>query len=138
MSLKIISKPDLLKIISNLTFTKSEMQEVGESARKLIVSRTKSGKDVRDITFAKYAEKTRKNGIPDLTDKGDMLNSLVVDAVENKAVISMKNSTENDKGRYHQDGTTKMPQREWFGLSKSDINKLISNTVMPIIKRKVK
>lgn len=100
----------------------------GFSAADLLVSRTLSGKDVNDVPFAKYSEEyARRHGSHvDLHVTGQMLGSITPRPSKNSVEIVC----ESDVAQYHEQGTSKMPQRQFMGLSLTDREKLMEEAFM--------
>ena len=151
----------------DFNFSKQQMADVALEARTLMAKRTQSGKDIKDRQFKPYSRLNEKSGTPTLTDRGRMIGGLVVNARKNYGKIDIPDKKENNKGYYHQKGTSPytvkprhgkalkfntsqgtfyskghkmpgLPQREWFGLSPRDENKLMAKVVRPMFNKKVK
>jgi len=88
-----------------------------------ILERTLSGKDINDSSFAPYSSEygRRKGRTVDLYASGDMLGSLDYSASGSQVTITCS----SEIAEYHEDGTTKMPQRQFVGLSDKDINDMM-------------
>jgi len=96
----------------------------GAFALDRILERTLSGKDVDDMAFAPYSSEyaRKKDGRVDLYDSGDMLRSLKYQADSpTEATITCS----SEIAEYHEDGTTKMPQRQFMGLSEKDVGDMM-------------
>ena len=89
----------------------------GAFAANRIVERTLRGRDVSDAFFAPYAMDSPKSGIPNLYETGAMLGSVVhTPSGPTRANINCPSPT----AKYHQEGTFRMPRREFIGLSARD------------------
>jgi len=110
---------DMLDGVAAVVTSDSFADAAGAFALDRILERTLSGKDVDDMAFAPYSsEYARKKGGPvDLYDSGEMLRSLKYQ-VDSPTQATITCSSEIAK--YHEDGTDKMPQRKFVGLSERD------------------
>lgn len=110
--------------------------EVGERATRNIKARTQGGTDKFGRSLTAYAESTRirkrKKGQrirpPTLTDSEQMLNDMTTQAIGGTFVINQSNNyqianivfktrrSEQIAAR-HISGTSKMPQRDFFGMT---------------------
>jgi hypothetical protein len=105
-----------------------------------IKMRTASGQDVNGKAFEKY--KTNENGVSqyvkykqkhgktgatvNLTFTGTLLQSLKTTQVSFDWVqIFINNATRDFIGKIHQKGEGSQPVREWFGVSKTDGDKIL-------------
>ena len=96
----------------------------GRFALDRILERTLSGKDVNDMAFAPYSNEyaRKKGGRVDLYDSGDMLRSLKYQA---DSLTEATITCSSEIAEYHEDGTTKMPQRQFMGLSEKDVGDMM-------------
>lgn len=96
----------------------------GAFAIDRILKRTRSGKDVNDNLFAPYssAYRRKKGGTVNLSNSGAMLESLGYQA---NSSIEATVTCSSEIAQYHEDGTTKMPQRQFVGLSEKDKEDMI-------------
>lgn len=123
------------------------LDDIADDAIRHIVSRTRAGYDVHGRRFAPYSVFTRKkrtrrrpSHTPDLFDFGHMLSALREDRPRaNQRTITISGQSfssgglsERNKGRWHQTGTEKMPQREWFGIQDGAALDLLSEGVRKI------
>ena len=95
----------------------------GAFALDRILERTLSGKDVNDNRFAPYSNEyaKRKGGAVDLYVSGDMLRSLDYSAAGSQVIITCS----SEIAQYHEEGTSKMPQRQFMGLSERDVKDMM-------------
>lgn len=122
MYLKIII--DIQRAMDALDAVKAviESDQIGEAAGAFavsrILSRTLSGRDVDDAPFAPYSDSyaRRKGGTVNLASSGEMLGSVDYQAGGASATVTCSSST----ATYHEQGTSKMPQRRFMGLSDQD------------------
>jgi len=163
MSVKITKVPDM---VVDLSFSRKELAEIGLEVRSLMAERTQNGYDIKDRKFKPYSKLNEKSGTPNLTDTGRMLGNLHSGLTSTGVMVNLKDVDQNDKGVWHQDGVkphmirpkrkkalkfstsngvmfskgheVSLPQREWFGLSRKDEQKLFKKVVEPIMIRKVK
>jgi len=89
----------------------------GSFAAGRVVERTLAGKDVNDSIFTPYAAGTRKFGTPNLYETGEMLGSVGYSPAGSSGADV---SCDSEIAKYHQDGTSRMPQRKFIGLSDND------------------
>ena len=151
----------------DFSFSSKQMANIALDARTQMVKRTQAGNDIHDHKFKNYSFLNEKSGTPNLTDTGRMIGGMVVNARKNYGKISIPDVEQNNKGYYHQKGTRPytikprhkkalkfntsqgtfyskghkmpgLPQREWFGLSPRDKNKLMDKTIRPMFRKKVK
>ena len=130
-----------MKVTENITPTlkkmgyavkKSDKQliKIASQVRNNIMRRTLSGKDVDEKAFKPYHPLTvkmrQKAGRPtskvNLSFYHHMLPMMKTSKVSYGAEISFPDEAERKKGTYHNFGIGKMPKREFFGLSKKNIN----------------
>ena len=108
------------------------MEKVGGEAIKIIISRTKDGRDVNGNKFTPYCDSyaKKKPGAPDLTLSGDMLKNIKFQAWTKKCRIYLalgfdrvKGIVHNNRGRSGRGTGFAMPQREFMGVQK-EVDKL--------------
>ena len=98
--------------------------------------RTTSGKDKNLKSFKPYSKnykeyksknKNTYRGVVDLSWRGmqgGMLSGMAEKRISDGALIYMNNEDSNIIGPYHQNGTSKLPKRKFWGLSKKDNAKI--------------
>ncbi|OQY25965.1 MAG: hypothetical protein B6244_14505 [Candidatus Cloacimonetes bacterium 4572_55] len=120
-----------LEMIEDFISSSELGDSAGEFVADRIVKRTLKGIDVNDNDFAPYSINTPKTGTPNLRDTGAMLNSIsFISNGSTGAVIEC----ESPIAQYHQDGTSKMPQREFMGLTSADEVDLVNEVIIyPLI-----
>ena len=96
-------------------------EPAGIFASQRIFDRTDAGKDVNDVPFEPYATRA---AIPDLYDTGAMLRSLVY---IRSGLTDVEIECESDIAQYHEEGTMNMPQRQFVGLSESDVEDMVDD-----------
>ncbi len=89
-----------------------------------IIERTMSGKDIHNLRFAPYssAYAKKKGGTVNLFDSGRMLLSLDYNSSGSNQVTITCSS---EIAQYHEDGTIKMPRRQFMGLTTIDMENMI-------------
>lgn len=111
---------------------KKIMQDIGKFARKIILKRTRSGKDVHGVTFNPLISGERST----LTKSGDMLKDMKVQSTPTYARIYIGNNTRGKITNHglmlvHNEGMMsgrppgfKMPKREFMGFGSKDVYKI--------------
>lgn len=120
----IVSAPKLPNFQKHIT--RNIMLKIGQQIQQDINNRTKAGKDFNENSFIPYASSNkRKFGqVVDLTDSGQMLNSLKTKANQNTAQIYLNNQQAKKKASWNEFHSSY--QRGFFGLSNKDIEKIRS------------
>jgi len=91
-----------------------------------ILSKTKQGIDVDYNSFDPYSPKYKKRGRVNLTRTGAMLGSIGYNTFgPTSAEVSFNSGEQDTIASYHNQGTSKMPQRHFFGFSDDDYGKLL-------------
>lgn len=119
---------DTLDALDALVTSESLGDAAGAFAVERILTRTISGKDVNDTSFASYSPSYArfKGGIVNLVMSGEMLGSVDYQAQGQSATIQCASET----AQYHEGGTSKMPQRQFMGLSESDKSDMVDELFM--------
>ncbi len=106
------------------TFVRQVMLDIAQQIKNDILLRTKSGKDQNQTAFIPYSPNNKKKfgQVVDLTDTGQMLNSISCKAESRNAVINVSNDYANRKTRWNE--MHKNYQRSYFGLSQTNLNKI--------------
>lgn len=105
-------------------FNRNVMLEIAQQIKKDIIVRTKAGKDQNQQSFIPYASSNKKKfgQVVDLTDSGQMLNSVTCKAQNGTSVIYVNNATADKKTGWN--ARHKNYERSYFGLSEQNINKI--------------
>jgi len=134
---------------------KKRMAKSLAGAKIEIIKRTQSGKDIHDRPFvpyskqyAEYKQENDRSATPvNLTYNFDMLGSIFFDV--NQAggnlsgrlfipgvvnVANTKTPNAATKAYMHNNGVGKMPKREFFGLSKAQVDKIMNALKTEIMK----
>jgi hypothetical protein len=133
--IKVTQRPD----IKGVSFSESDLHEIGEYAVQAIKDRNALGVDIFDHSakplsdrYRKRKEKLGRPGIRDVRLTGNMLGSLqVTEASAGHVVISVKGSTPYRKGIFNQNIDP------WFGLSPEDEHRILSEKIEPSFGRLV-
>jgi len=106
-------------------------EAAGAFAHNRILNRTLGGQDVHDSPFAPYSDSyaRTKSGTVNLKQSGAMLNSISATGSGKSARIQCSSSI----AQYHEQGTGKMPQRQFMGLSQQDTQDMIDELVIDVI-----
>ena len=115
--------------------TSEDMFYAGDQQKRRIKTRTEQGIGVDGGMFRPYAARSKKDGPVTLSLTGEMMDSIVVDSDDNTAHIYFGNEEQADKARYQNDGTRRVPQRFFFGISLDDRDELISDIRESIFRR---
>lgn len=75
--------------------------------------------------YAKYREKKLRSGSVNLNFTGEMMRDITVEKITNGYKIYFRSDAQNEKATWHNFGTKKLPQREFFNMNKNDVNKII-------------
>ena len=110
----------LEKLPVQLQPTGSELWRVAANQVQRIKERTAQGISVDGTAFAPYSRKTPKQPPVNLFDTGEMLGSITVEASDSEARIFFADPLQAAKAGYNNNGTTKLPQRHFFGVSLQD------------------
>ena len=122
--------PALKKMGYAVKQSDKQLIKIASQVRNDIMKRTLSGKDVNERTFKPYAPMTveirKKAGRPtskvNLSFYHHMLPMMKTSKVSYGAEISFPDEAERGKARRHNFGKGRLPKREFFGLSKKNIN----------------
>lgn len=122
---------DIRKMGDKLLPTQQDMKEMAGDAMNTIKKRTAEGQDVNGAAFAPYspqygdyrAKKGRSETV-NLMFHGRMLGSLSVEGIPNGARLFFRDRERSAIAYYHQTGQGDNPQREFFGLSDSEMRQL--------------
>lgn len=110
----------------------------GYKAVDIIRRRTRLGTDINDSSFPPYAESTVRRKIRKgqaaapvtLTDTGQMLDRMKVEGARDKSVdrafVRFGSARDNRIAGYHIEGTRRMPRRDFFGLTVSELQQVQS------------
>jgi len=98
----------------------SDLWRVAANQVQRIKDRTGQGIAVDGTSFSPYAKRTRKEPPVNLFETGAMLGSMTVEANDNEAHIFFADPLQAAKAGYSNDGTPKIPQRHFFGVSLQD------------------
>lgn len=142
MNFKITSKPNFKKLAKDITIKKDNMNDFALDLRTALLRRIKSGEDIKNNPFKKYSNQTseskRKIGKStkvNMEDSGQMLRGFrVLKATKNSAELGL--TLHKKIGYYHQVGSGKLPEREWFGVDKRN-EKIFYKRFLNIIGKKV-
>jgi len=107
--------------------TAAELYQVANKQVERIKNRTAQGISSDGTPFAPYSKNTKKSPPVNLFDTGDMLGNIQVLADEREAVIFFSDSRQAEKAGYHNSGTSRMPQRHFFGVSLQDRDEIMSD-----------
>lgn len=124
------------------TFSKKDMERVGDAAKDIIVDRTKQGLDSKRTIFKAYAPSYKaeraKAGLKtfpvDLTRTEEMLDSLYVDAKANKVTIGDTDPV----AEYINSGTKNMPARNFLGMDNQRDVKTLEEKIQVIGEEKIR
>jgi hypothetical protein len=104
------------------------LKDAGSWLVRQIQSRTRRGKgiiDGKEVPLAPLAKSTQKqkrsNSICNLTDSGTMLGDIGYRIKEGTIKVRFASTKQEEKARYHMQGTSKMPSRPFFLLSLKDL-----------------
>ena len=122
----------LLKLAPSFWEDSQIMRRLAAYGASKIKERTAKGNDYQEKSFAPYAistEKLRKSaGRPinfvDLDFTGKMIGAITSDGKKGEGQIYFLSTKESEKAYKHMKGNRKLPQREFFRLSKKDMNKI--------------
>jgi len=106
-----------------------EIVKVLSTVRNNILNRTKSGNAVDGSEFKPYSsmyqsirlENHRQESPVSLTWTGNMLRSMKVFNISEGGEIKFDSAQANDLAVKHNEGSGRIPKREFFGLSKDNI-----------------
>jgi hypothetical protein len=115
--------------------TSDDFYQVADDQRERIQSRTAQGIGVENDIFAPYAERTHKAPPVNLRKTGDMMDSIAVMSDQNSGRIFFASSEAEDKARYNNEGTDKLPQRFFFGVSENDRNTIVQSVRQRLVGR---
>src|ERR1700681_2590271 len=129
---------DLGQLIGSLaqrfTSTEADIKTALDNQKIRIQERTRSGVDINNAPFAPYAKSTGKTGPVMLGDLPDVVQTDVIDSQEGhifvpppKDVIALAHNT----------GTSRMPQRHWFGINDQD-EALITEDIRTAVMNRIK
>lgn len=104
---------------------------IGEYVNTSIKLRTAEGEDVHGNDFADYSEgyrayksKTHVLDIVNLQFDNDMLGAMLSDSDNESATIYFADEVNRTKAMAHNNGTTRLPQREFFGVSDNELKRI--------------
>ena len=123
---------DVKKIATPGELLPSELRAIGRRVAKQIRDRTRSGRDVRGIPFAKKADGTESS----LRDSGKMLRSLRARKFWPRGFTIAPSQPVQNLAARHQSGKGGMPKREWIGFSPRQIQEMTDRIVSVYLKRK--
>jgi hypothetical protein len=110
-----------LKTISKRETTQL-LNKIGVEVTTHIRTRTENGKDINNRSFEAYSDSTieqkKRKGQStsvNLKDSSKMLNSIRWKNITNGIEVYLIDR--NKIASYHQNGSGKLPQRKWFGLT---------------------
>jgi hypothetical protein len=131
---------DIVAHFKKILPSQSDMLLLGGDAMTKIKQHTQRGEDVNGGGFAPYSEnyadyrekKGRRRSPVNLTFHGDMLKSMAVRNIANGVQIYFMDAERGAVARYHNEGTPTMPQREFFGLSQSELQQITDQLIQRI------
>jgi hypothetical protein len=117
-----------LKSISDFLQSPAPMQHIVDEVKEMVLDKTARGLDYRGRVFAPYSkEYAKKKGKtrPDLKASGRMLGAVTakVDTPQH-GTVSIRDAKGAEIGTYHNEGTKKMPQREFMNITQAAVDKL--------------
>jgi len=115
--------------------TQGELAMAATKQIERIKSRTSTGIGVDGQPFADYAPATKKSPPVDLFKSGQMLGSITQESTDTEAHIFFADPDGEQKARYHKSGTSKMPKRDFFGVSLADREEIVSDIREQIFNR---
>lgn len=115
--------------LENDLINKNIVETIALQIKDDIYMRTQTGKDADGNKFKpytlKYASKKGKT-VVNLTDSGMMLNAMTQKAMSNDtAKIFFNTSEASELAQVHNEGQGHMPQRQFFGVSRTDNSKAL-------------
>jgi hypothetical protein len=121
------------------TFSAEQMRQIGEHAIQVMKNRLHAGVDVLDQParplgekYAKRKARLGKQPIRDILLTGNTLGSVqVTESGEGHVKVSIKGATPFRKAIFNQN------QDPWFGLSDTDDERLLGETIAPIFAQNV-
>ncbi|HXS93181.1 MAG TPA: hypothetical protein VN736_01180 [Candidatus Limnocylindrales bacterium] len=114
---------------------RSELYHAATGQQERILARTVSGISVDLQPFAPYSPATGKNPPVNLTESGDMLASMTVIADNDEAHVLFADEEQAQIARYHNEGTDRLPQRFFFGVSLQDREDIIADIRAGLFRR---
>jgi phage gpG-like protein len=142
-----IDKKQLVKLIGGLDkFAKavtdnSLLEKVALQVKQNIFMLTNAGKDYKGNSFKPYSLVTGKVGIVNLTNTGQMMNSLTQKSLSNNAVMLFFMEARDD-GKRNSDIARKhingygVPVRDFFGVSEKSNSEIVKEYQTAINKAK--
>lgn len=131
---------DIRKMGDKLLPTQQDMKEMAGDAMNTIKKRTLSGTDVNGSPFERYSKdygewkagkgRSNEKGLNvnatavNLYYTGAMMRSLSIEGIPNGARLFFRDRERSAIAYYHQTGQGDNPQREFFGLSDSEMRQL--------------
>ena len=123
-----------LRNLHALIPTRQDMLGLAAEAIHIIKKRTLAGTDIDGGRFAKYSpsyrqhreDKGRTTSVVNLSFHGDMLRSMAYRPISNGAVVFFRDAERSAIARIHNDGLG-VPQRQFFGLSDAELQRLSEN-----------
>ena len=136
-------KKSLNKKRKDLSKLDNDIKLIAKNTVKNIKANTKKGVDVHGRRFTAYTQSYKKqkgSSKVDLWLSGDMQKSLRVKKLrKNSYEVSFRGSLSNVKATAHNNGTKKLPKREFFGVSKrsrKDNRKIIGKRAKVLIRKR--
>jgi phage gpG-like protein len=125
----------LEKLPTWIDIQQSELQAAADGQVARIKERTSQGVAVDLGLFPLYASSTKKLDPPNLSDTGAMLGSITTYADENEAHVFFGDVEQERIAEFHNYGTSKMPQRYFFGVSLQDRDEIMGDFRQSIFRR---
>jgi|ERR1035438_543465 hypothetical protein len=119
-------------ISQRFTTTQADIQAALDGQKKRIQERTWSGVDIDGAPFAPYAKSTGKTGPVTLGDLPDAIQTQVLGSEEGHVFIP---APKDVIALAHNMGTSRMPQRHFFGISDLDKAEIQSEIQAAVLKR---
>jgi phage gpG-like protein len=137
-----IHAQDIMRIAKTLP-NQRDMLDLANEAVSVIKARTLQGVGVDGSGFAdysegyaKYREKKGRTASVNLTFHGRMLGSMATTNIPNGSKIYFADADRRNIAAYHNTGAGRLPQREFFGLSPIELQRL-SDAMFAVIMRRV-
>lgn len=132
MSIKVSGLDDAQKAVKALSkiWNKQLGENLGKQARKIVISRTRQGKDAHGSSFKPYSRNYKKSPPVNLTKSGHMLDSIRLEAHDDFVRIYIPGGdgdktfdialVHNEGGKSGRGKGFMMPKREFFGIFTDD------------------